>query len=451
MSDQPVQWQSRTAFVFAAAAAAVGLGNIWRFPYLAGLNGGGAFVILYLIFVIILGIPLMTSEVMIGRIGRNNPSGSIANIAKETKHSKYWRLVGGITILASFLILSYYMVISGWVLDYFIRAILGEFQHATEISAAFDFRALQNNPWQMLLSDTMIAFSTIVVISLGIQKGLERVVMLMFPALVVVMLILLVYAISATDFEQGLHFLFNPNFKQLTGKAVLMALGQAFFSLNIAMGVIITFSSYLPKNAPLISSTIAVVFADTVIAILAGLIIFPIVFANQLQPAAGPSLIFRTLPIAFKSLPFGSFFAALFFLLLLFAAFTSVISLLEVTVGWLIESCKLPRQWAVFFAGIINWILSLGTVLSFSHPTHFSFGGVTFFQAIDFITSAIMLPIGALFIAIFSGWLLPKEYIHAKLGWNVNSKWFYCWRWIKRYLAPIAIVLILISSLGIFK
>lgn len=450
MANGQVHWRSRTAFVFATAAAAIGLGNIWRFPYLAGQNGGGAFVILYLIFVIVLGIPLMTSEVVLGRIGRKNPVGALAAVAKETGHSRHWRLVGGLTVLASFLILSYYLVISGWVLDYLIRAVLGEFRHATEVSAAYDFQALQSNPWQMILSDTIIAFGTIVVISLGIQKGLERVTMLLFPALLVILLILLGYAIIASDFSKGLTFLFHPDFTQLSPKVALMALGQAFFSLNIAMGIIITFSAYLPEDAPIMSSTIAIVIADTAIAILSGLIIFPIVFANQLQPAAGPSLIFRTLPIAFKNLPFGSFFASLFFLLLLFAAFTSVIALLEVSVAWLIENHKIPRPRAVLIAGILSWILSLGTVLSFTRHPYFSYHGVTFFQVIDFITSAIMLPLGALFIAIFSGWLLPKEYIHAKLGWNMNGKWFYCWRWIKRYLAPIAIILILISSLGIF-
>ncbi len=450
MTNESTRWNSRTAFIFAAAAAAVGLGNIWRFPYLAGQNGGGAFVLLYLFFVIALGLPLMTSEVMLGRIGRKNPVGSFVKLAKNNNHSRLWGLVGGLSIVAGFLILSYYIVITGWVFDYFIRALAGQFRYATEISAAHDFQSLQDSAWQMLLSDTLVALSAITVISLGIKRGLERAVMILFPALAIILLILLIYAISAADFKQGLSFLFNPNFHQITGKVVLMALGQAFFSLNIGMGIIIMFSAYLPDDVPLISSTVAVVFADTIIAIVSGLIIFPIVFANHLQPAAGPSLIFRTLPIAFTNLPFGSFFGALFFLLLLFAAFTSVIALLEVMVAWLEENHNFKRHSAVYLSGIIIWVLSLGTVFSFSHRLHFSYHGVSFFQAIDFVTSAIMLPLGGFFIAIFTGWLLPKKYIHDKLGWNIKSGWFYCWRWIERYFAPIAIALILLKSIGIF-
>lgn len=450
MPSESARWGSPIAFVFAAAAAAIGLGNIWRFPYLAGQNGGGAFVIIYLAFVVILGIPLMTSEVMLGRIGRKNPVASLEIVATGINRSKHWRLLGGMTVLAGFLILTYYCVITGWVFDYFIRAVLGQFRRTTEISAMHDFRNLQNSAWQMLLSDSLIALSAITVISLGLKRGLERTVMLMFPALVLLMICLLIYAIFHADFLQGLHFLFHPDFSKLTGKIVLMALGQAFFSLNIAMGVIIMFSAYLPENTPLIPSVLAVVFADTLIALLAGLIIFPIVFANHLQPAAGPSLIFRTLPIAFSHMPFGTAIGALFFLLLLFAAFTSVISLLEVSVAWLCENHGISRSASVYICGTVMWVISLGTVFSFSHKAYLSIHGITFFNAIDFITAGIMLPLGGLLIAIFTGWLLPKNYIHDKLGWNIKSSWFYIWRWIKRYVAPAAIILILCKSVGLY-
>lgn len=446
-----IRWNSCTSFVFATAAAAIGLGNIWRFPYLAGQYGGGAFVLIYIFFVIVLGIPLMTSEVILGRIGRSNPVASIAKVAKSVHQSRYWGLVGGLTILAAFLILTYYMVIAGWVLDYFVRALLGHFKHATELSAINNFKELQSSPWQILLTDTTITLATMVVIALGINRGLERTVMIMFPALVFLLLILLGYAMTTGSFQHSVIFLFRPDFHLLTPKIVLVALGQAFFSLNIAMGVIIMFSAYLPEKTPIMSSVIAVCFSDTAIALLAGLVIFPVVFANHLQPTSGPSLIFRTLPIAFGHLPFGNIVGALFFLLLLFAAFTSAISLIEPTLHWLMENHNLSRIKAAISAGIVCWILSFGTIASFNHAAHVQIHGITFFKAIDFLTSAIMLPLGGLFVAIFTGWLLPTQTIHDQLGWDVRSGWFRTWRWIKRYFAPIAIALILLSSFGIFN
>lgn len=449
--NKPVRWASRTSFIFATAAAAIGLGNIWRFPYLVGQYGGGAFVLVYVFFVIMLGIPLMTSEVMLGRIGRSNPVTAIRNVATNAQRSRYWSLLGGLTILAGFLILTYYMVIAGWVFDYFVRAILGQFKHATELSAINGFKALQSSPWKMLLTDTALTFAAIAVIALGIKRGLERTVMVMFPALVFLLLVLLGYAMTTGSFQRSLIFLFRPDFHLLTPKIVLVALGQAFFSLNIAMGIIIMFSAYLPEETPIMSSVIAVCLADTAIAILAGLVIFPIVFANHLQPASGPSLIFRTLPIAFGHLPLGNIIGALFFLLLLFAAFTSAISLLEPAVHWLMASRNLSRTTAAMITGTVCWLLSFGTIASFSHTAHVHIHGITFFKAIDFLTSTIMLPVGGFFIAIFTGWLLPTQTIHDKLGWNVNSGWFKIWRWIERYFAPIAIALILLSSLGIFN
>jgi len=449
--NKPIRWNSRISFIFATAAAAVGLGNIWRFPYLAGQYGGGAFVLVYIFFVIILGLPLMTSEVMLGRIGRSNPITAISNVAKLVNRSPWWGLIGGLTVLAAFLILTYYVVIAGWVLDYFVRALLGHFKNATEMTAISDFKALQASHWQMLASDTAVMFATIGVMALGIKHGLERTVMIMFPALVLILLVLLGYAMTTGSFQRGVIFLFHPDFYALTPKVVLVALGQAFFSLNIAMAVIIMFSAYLPEKTPIMSSVVAVCFSDTAIAILAGLVIFPVVFANHLQPASGPSLIFRTLPIAFGQLPFGNIIGALFFLLLLFAAFTSAISLIEPTVSWIIEKFALSRTKAVLLAGITCWILSFGTIASFSHAKQIHIYGITFYKAIDFLTSAIMLPLGGFFIAVFTGWLLPKQTIHDQLGWNVDTGWFRLWRWIKRYFVPIAIALILLSSLGIFN
>lgn len=447
--NAPIRWTSRVSFIFATAAAAVGLGNIWRFPYLAGQYGGGAFVLIYLFFVIVLGIPLMTSEVMLGRIGRANPVRAMTNVARTIHRSRHWGSLGGLTVLAGFLILTYYVVIAGWVFEYFFFTLFDHFKNATEVSAINDFKALQANHWEMLLSDTLISATTIAVIALGIKRGLERTVMIMFPALLFLMLVLLGYSITTSGFHKAIIFLFKPNFHLITPKVALMALGQAFFSLNIGMGIIIMFSAYLPEETPITTSVLAVCFADTAIALLSGLIIFPVVFTHHLQPASGPSLIFQTLPLAFGQMPYGNLIGALFFLLLLFAAFTSAISLLEPSVAWLMENHHLSRNKASILAGTICWILSLGTVASFSHGKHLHLLGITFFDVIDFITSGIMLPIGGLLIAVFTGWLLPKNKIQEELGWDVNNNWFRSWRWIKRYFAPLAIGFILLASLRI--
>ncbi len=447
--DKPIRWTSRTSFIFATAAAAVGLGNIWRFPYLAGENGGGAFVLIYLFFVVALGIPLMTSEVILGRMGRSNPARALQNVAVSVHRSPHWGWLGGLTILAGYLILTYYVVISGWVLDYFFRGVLGQFRNSTEMSAINEFTLLQSNPWQMFVTDTVITGATIGVIALGIKRGLERTVLFMFPGLLLLLLILIGYAMTTGHFQEAVRFLFKPAWHEVTARVALIALGQAFFSLNIAMGIIIMFSAYLPKNIPIAGSVVAVCLMDTAVAVLSGLVIFPVVFANHLAPSAGPSLIFRTLPLAFGHIPYGNFIGALFFLLVLFAAFTSTISLLEPAVAWLMEKYKLSRIKAVGLAGIVCWMLSLGTIASFSHGEHFHIFGVTFFRAIDFMTSDVMLPIGGILIAVFTGWLLPSKSIEETFGWSSKNFWFRCWRFIKRYFAPIAIGFILLMSLRI--
>ncbi|MGP3398056.1 sodium-dependent transporter [Coxiella burnetii] len=338
---------------------------------------------------------------------------------------------------------------AGWVLDYFVRGLLGQFHNTTHSSMIANFKALQANPWQMIVTDTFIVGATMAVIVLGIKRGLERTVRFMFPALIILMLILVAYGMTTGYFHHALVFLFKPDFHRVTARIALLALGQAFFSLNIAMGIIIMFGAYLPDDIPIVSSVIAVCLADTAIALLAGLVIFPVVFANHLTPDSGPSLIFQTLPLAFSQIPFGNVFGALFFLLLLFAAFTSTISLLEPAVAWLIENHHFSRNKAVALLGFICWVLSFGTILSFSHAPHFNHLGFTFFQGIDFLTSDIMLPLSGLLIAVFSGWLLPTTLIQKTLGWNPHNFWFRCWRWSKRYFAPIAIGLILLMSLRI--
>ncbi|MDF3054279.1 MAG: sodium/proline symporter [Gammaproteobacteria bacterium] len=440
--QQNVRWSSTLAYVFAAIAAAVGLGNIWRFPYLAGENGGGAFVLMYLAFVIILGIPLLASEAALGRIGRQNPSASYRDIAIRANRSPNWKWVGTLAVLTSFLIMSFYMVVSSWIVNYLLQAISGHFSEFTEAQSQAEFAKLLGDPWRMLGYNTLLAVLSVVVVLKGVRKGLERLVMFMFPAMFLLIFILLGYAMTTGFFYEGASFMFKPDFSALNTQVVLMALGQAFFSLNIALGITLTFSAYIPSQTSIVRSVTIVAFADTFVAVIAGLIIFPIVFANSMSPDQGPSLAFKTLPLAFSGLPFSSFFATLFFLMLLFAAFTSVISLLEVSVAWMMETLKVGRAKSSIVIGIVTWILGIGTIVSFSNPEQFSVFGTTFFTVLDFVTGSIMLPLGGLLMAIFVGWRLPKNFISNELNWSKKGWWLCFWSLANRFIAPVAIFVI---------
>lgn len=447
MTSEKPQWASQTSFIFAASAAAIGLGNIWRFPYLVGENGGGVFVITYLICVALLGIPLVLAEIIIGRIGQNNPMAAFADCAKHSNHSRLWGLVGLLSILTGFLIMTYYIVIGGWVVDYTLRAMIGQFSHVTEAASKLAFKQLQNDPYEMLAATTFVIFASFAINILGIKNGIEKAVRIMFPALLLLMIFLLCYAISTGYFEQALSFLFKPKLANFNIKTVLLALGQAFFSLNIGMGVTLMFSAYLPRSVSSTKAAVSIALADTGFALLSGLIIFPIVFAYHMQPSAGPSLIFQTLPIAFGSMPGGSVIATLFFFMLFFAAFSSIISILEPGICWLIETFNMRRITAVALVMLACWLISLLTIGSFSHKVLFSIHDKTYFKHIDFITAALCLPIIGLFTALFCSWFLKKSLIKEYLHWPVNSAWYTLWESLLRYFAPLAIILILLSSL----
>ena len=444
-----VRWSSKLSFIFAASAAAIGLGNIWRFPFLVGQNGGGAFVILYLLCVVVLGLPLLYLEVVLGRIGRKNPMAVFRDLAARSNISKRWSWLGFATLLSAFLIVTYYVVIVGWVLDYTFRAGLGHFANITAAVSKKEFSNLTSSSWQMLVTDSVVIIATMVIILMGIKKGLEKAVMIMFPLLLILMVMLIVHSFFHSGFIKAMQFLFIPHFSQITPKVVLTALGQAFFSLNVAMGITMMFSAYLPEGASLIRCSLGVAFADTGFAILAGLVIFPVVFTYHLSPSVGPSLIFQILPVAFGQMHFGSFIATAFFLMLFFAAFSSVISLFEPSVCLLIEERKMSRFKAVVVLGILCWLLSLLSIGSFSVPVLFSIMKVTFFDAIDFFTSSIMLPVNGILLAIFGGWLLDKNILKQELNWSLLGFGYVTWNFILRYVAPVVVALILLMSFGV--
>lgn len=446
------QWSSRLIFILAATGSAVGLGNIWKFPYIAGENGGGAFVLVYLVCIALIGIPIMMAEVLIGRRGRQSPINTMVDLAKEEGRHRAWSLLGWSGVIAGFLILSYYSVIAGWAMSYVVRTATGAFEQVTADGAGAIFSDFLADPEKLLLWHTLFMVMTMAIVSRGVSSGLERAVRVLMPALFVLLIILVGYAVKNGNFAQGAHFLFDADFSKLSANALLVAMGHAFFTLSLGMGAIMVYGSYLPSKTSIAGSAVIIAVMDTLVALAAGLAIFPIVFANGLEPAAGPGLIFTTLPIAFGGMEFGRFFGSLFFLLLVFAAWTSAISLIEPAVAWLVENRGWQRVTAALWAGIATWCLGLVSVFSFnlwSDVTPLSniaiFEKSTLFDLLDYLTSNIMLPLGGLFIAIFAAWVLRRQTSEEELDTNVVV--YSVWRFLVRYVTPICVILVFLRAI----
>ena len=454
------QWSSRWIFILAATGSAVGLGNIWRFPYLTGENGGGAFVLVYLFCVVMMGIPIMMAEILLGRRGRKSPVNTMHTLAAEEGLNSNWYLLGWLGVIAGFIILSYYSVIAGWTIAFIFKTGMGDFIGLNADQTTAIFSELISNPVVLLFWHTIFMFLTIYVVSRGVKSGLEQAVKFLMPALFILLLIMVAYAMSTEKFFDGLSYLFIPDFGSLADKNLfsdvfLPALGQAFFSLSIGMGAIMIYGSYLSKESSITFNCFVIALADTTVAILAGVAIFPIVFTYGLEPAGGPGLIFISLPIAFGQMPFGTFFGSLFFILLMFAAWTSSISLLEPAVTWMVENRKMTRYKAAYIAGFIAWFLGLLTVLSFNHwAFEFTFAGSIkengFFDIFDILTSNIMLPLGGVLIVIFASWLMSKSSTVDELGLG-DSIAYKIWRFIARYVAPLGVIIIFFNAAGLFK
>lgn len=441
------QWSSRYAFILAVTGSAVGLGNIWKFPYIAGQNGGGAFVLVYLLCVVLIGMPVMMSEILIGRRGRRNPVATMALLGEEEGSSGHWRLVGLMGVLAGLFILSYYAVIAGWTLAYLFKSVTGVFAGATapEVSAQF---ANFVGDWRLVgISHTVFMGLTIFVVARGVERGLEQAVRFMVPALLLLMLALLGYSINSGHFSEGLAFMFTPDFDKLTWDSVLAAMGQAFFTLSIGMGAIMAYGAYLPQETSITGASAAVVTADTLIAILAGLVIFPLVFANGLDPAEGPGLVFDTLPLAFGKMTGGVLFATLFFVLLSFAAWTSAIGLMEPAVAWMVERFGRTRAQAAIAVGVLIWALGFGTVLSFNVLSSLTFYKGTIYANVDHATSNIMLPLAGVFISVFAAWVMCRNSTAEELG-SAGSL-YKLWRLLARFVAPLAIVFVFLKAVGL--
>ena len=438
-------WSSRMAFILAVTGSAVGLGNIWKFPYIAGQNGGGAFVLVYLICVIVIGMPVMMSEVLIGRRGRRNPVATMELLGREEGGSGRWRWVGGMGVVAGILILSYYSVIAGWTLAYIVKSATGTFAGASAAAVSQTFNQFTGD-WRLVaFCHTLFMSLSVFVVARGVERGLEQAVRFMVPALLILMLVLLGYSINSGYFDEGVAFMFTPDFERLTWGSVLAALGQAFFTLSIGMGAIMAYGAYLPEETSITGASAAVVTADTSIAILAGLAIFPLVFANNLDPADGPGLVFDTLPLAFGQMAGGTFFSTIFFVLLSFAAWTSAIGLMEPAVAWIVERFNKTRAQATVATGLLIWFIGMGSVLSFNVLSDAKFLAGTIFDNVDYLTSNIMLPLGGLLIVLFAGWVMCRNSTADEL--RGSGGWYKTWRVLARFVAPIGILLVLINAI----
>ena len=435
-------WSSRLLFVLAAAGSAVGLGNIWKFPYITGENGGGAFVVAYLACIAVIGIPVMMAEVLLGRAGRQSPINTMRELARRSGASAAWTAVGWLGVVAGFLILSFYAVIAGWAMHYILRLAGGHFDGAdgNMTDAAFsDFLA---EPWQLLAWHTAFMAITVFIVARGVSGGLEVAVRWLMPILFALLIGLVGYAAVYGDFASGAGFLFGFEFGNLSVGGTLTAMGHAFFTLSLGMGAIMAYGAYVPARTSITTTVGTIAVLDTVVALAAGLAIFPIVFATPgLEPGDGPGLLFVTLPVAFGNLPLGAVVGAVFFVLVSFAAVTSAISLIEPALAFLVERYNAKRLRVAITIGAACWLLGIGSVLSFNVWADYTVGGLTFFDFMDYVSGKIMLPLGGLLIALFAGWALTKDVVREQLAFTADWQWR-LWTVTIRFAAPIGVVVV---------
>jgi len=445
-------WSSGFAFILAAVGAAVGLGNIWKFPYVVGVSGGGAFVLVYIACVVFVAIPILIAELWIGRRGHHSPPAAMRRVAESAGRSGAWSLVGWMGLIVGFLIATYYSVIAGWTLAYIGKS-GADFGGASGADVAKQFDGLLADPLAMTGWHTLFMIIALLIVARGLEGGIEKAVKFMMPALFVMLLLMIGYAAVEGDFRAGVQFLFSTDFSKIDGPVVLTAIGQAFFSIGVAMGLIMTYGSYVPKQVSLTKSALIIAGADTLVAILAGLMIFPLVFANGLDPASGPGLVFQTLPTALADMAGGTIFGPLFFILLAFAAVTSIIALLEPIIAYAEDKLYMSRKVACVLFGFLAWAVGLATVFSFNIWSDVTpldgikaLQGKTLFDLIDYFTANLMMPLGGILMALFVGWRIRPDTLREDLAFT-SPALFTLWLWMIRVVAPVAILWVLYTSL----
>jgi len=442
-------WSGRLGFIMAAVGSAVGLGNIWKFPFITGMNGGGAFVLVYLVAILCCGLPILMAEFLIGRHTQKDIVGSFRELAPK---SRFWRGLGWLNLAACFIIVSYYGVVAGWTLEYLFKSVTGAFSGNNPKEIEGLFGALVTDPVRQIICLTAFIGITLIAVISGIKEGIERWNKILMPTLFILLIFLAGYAMTTQGAAAGLKFMLYPDFSKLTAGGVLEAIGHSFFTLSLAMGIMVTYASYMDKREPIYPVAIRIAFLDTLVAIVAGLAIFPIVFAVGMEPTGGPGLIFKTLPQVFATIPLGGALAVLFFLSLAFAALSSAISLLEVLTTFMIDEKKYSRKKATICMALAVYVAGIPSALSYS-----TFGniklikGMEILDSLDYVASNFMLPIGGLLIAIYTGYILEKKIARTEITENERGYQtiFNIWYFTIRYIAPVAVFIVFLTKIGV--
>ena len=447
MTHHRVTLGGKLSAVLVAAGSSVGLGNIWRFPYVAGDNGGGAFLLIYIGCVLLLGLPIMLAEFAVGRTTRRNAVGAYHVLDRR------WSFIGYNSVLAAFLILGFYFVVSGWTAEYTVHSLTGELASlSTAEEYAAQFEGFISNPWRPLLYTLLFILATHAVIALGVQKGIERSAKVLMPLLFIILIALSIHSLLMPGAAEGMRFLFRPDFSKVTASTLLTALGQAFFSLSVGIGTMVTYASYFKPETNLRHTALNVTLLDTLVAVLAGVVIFPAVFTAGIAPSSGPSLVFITLPGIFNGMPLSMVWSTVFFLLLVVAALTSTISLHEVITAYLHEEWHLSRRSAAWLTTLSTAALATLASLSLGLLGGWRICGLTLFDALDFATANILLPLGGLFTCIFVGWKLDPERFreqlsnHGTLRCRIHGLLIFLLRWV----CPVILLLVFLDNLGLY-
>ncbi len=447
-----VQWSSRLAFIMATMGSAVGLANIWRFPYMAGTGGGAAFILIFLAIIAAVVLPLLIAELYIGRRAAQSPPNALAAIAVESNHSARWRYLGIVGVIAAIMVLAFYSVVGGWCLAYIWRQGIGDLSGISSDASSQAFDGLVQSPTEMVMWASLFLWATVYISARGVVKGVEFANKVLMPLLFVLLLVMVVFSFWVGDARAAARFLFTPDFSKVTTTVVMDAVGQAFFSIGVGATNLMAYGAYMDRRTSILGSSAIVVVAASVVALLSGFAIFPILFAMGLSPSAGPGLTFVTLPYMFGLIPAGYVLGLMFFVLLFAAAITSSISMMEAPVSWLMEKTGWSRERAAITSGSISWALCILCALSFNlldDVRPLAMFGILenkgFFDLFDFLTTTIVLPLGGLLIAVLAGWIVPSRISQAELGGGIV---FTLWRFAVRFIVPIVLGSLFISRLA---
>ncbi len=439
-------WNSRWTFMLAAAGSAIGLGNIWKFPYIAGQYGGGAFVMVYLLCIALVGVPLLMAETAIGRSTRLSPLNAMRKLTSDAGVFRGWEVIGWMGMFTGFIILTFYSVVAGWALSYAWDLLMGTFDGMNAKQVGAEFEALTLDAPRQIFWHTLFMAMTVYITARGVHKGLEKGLQVMMPTLFALLIVMLGYSMFATgQFMRGFHFMFDVDFSKITGEAVVAAMGQAFFTLSLGMCALMAYGAYMPSNNSIPKTALSVAFLDTLMAIISGLIVFPIVYAHGLEPSAGPGLLFVSLTSAFANMTGGAYLGCAFFILVSIAALSSAISLIEPTLAWITERFSMNRIVATIMIGSSIWFVGLGSVLSFNHWADVQFFGKTIFDLSGYVTDVVLLPLGGALTAIFAGWVLKRSVMGQELAMSIGA--YNLWRFAIRIIVPAAVALILYTAM----